>query len=142
MWSPTTGEFQPHLLLAPLAGPIIALVVGVYLIDGYRVRTDMLSLDYASQHTIALASAFLATLLLTFVFITSNFELQSSRGVIALSFAGIFPITLGYRRLIYERSVAVQGERSFVFLGDHASCLSFPGRVPRKWALASPSFTQ
>ena len=114
-----------HLLLAPLTGPIVAVVVSIYLIDGYRVRTDMLSLDYASQHSIALASAFLATLLFTFVFITSYIELQSSRGVIALSFAGLLPITLAYRRTIYQRAVAVQGERSFVFLGDHASCLGF-----------------
>jgi exopolysaccharide biosynthesis polyprenyl glycosylphosphotransferase len=114
-----------HLLLAPLTGPIVTVVVSIYLIDGYRVRTDMLSLDYASQHSIALASAFLATLLFTFVFITNYIELQSSRGVIALSFAGLLPITLAYRRTIYQRAVAFQGERSFVFLGDHESCIGF-----------------
>ena len=112
-------------LLAPLAGPFIAIVVAIYLIDGYRIRTDMLSLDYASQHTIALILALIATLLLTFVFIKSQYELQSSRAVIALSFAALFPITLGYRRMIYERSLVSRGERSFVFLGDRASCVRF-----------------
>ncbi len=45
--------------------------------------------------------------------------------MIALSFAGIFPLTLGYRRLIYERTLIARGERSFVFLGDQPSCLAF-----------------
>ena len=40
----------------------LALVVALYLIDGYKLRTDMLSLDYTSQHTIALLSAMTATL--------------------------------------------------------------------------------
>lgn len=114
-----------HFLLTPLVWPILALFIAIYLIDGYRVRTDMLSLDYASQHTIAIALAMLATLLFTFVFIKSDYELQSSRAVIALSFASIFPITLGYRRMIYERTLVARGERSFVFLGDRPSCLAF-----------------
>jgi len=114
-----------HVLLTPLLGPILALFVVIYLIDGYRVRTDMLSLDYASQHTIAIAVAMLATLLFTFVLIKSDYELQSSRGVIALSFVAIFPLTLSYRRLIYERTLIARGERSFVFLGDQRSCSAF-----------------
>jgi exopolysaccharide biosynthesis polyprenyl glycosylphosphotransferase len=63
--------------------------------------------------------------LFTFVFIKTEYELQSSRGVIALSFAGLFPLTLGYRRIIYQRTLVARGERSFVFLGDRASCLAF-----------------
>jgi exopolysaccharide biosynthesis polyprenyl glycosylphosphotransferase len=114
-----------HFLLTPLVWPTLALFIAIYLIDGYRVRTDMLSLDYASQHMIALGLAMLATLLFTFVVIKTEYELQSSRGVIALSFAAIFPISLGYRRIIYERTLVARGERSFVFLGDRPSCLAF-----------------
>jgi exopolysaccharide biosynthesis polyprenyl glycosylphosphotransferase len=114
-----------HVLLTPLIWPLLALIIAIYLIDGYRVRTDMLSLDYASQHMIALGLAMVATLLFTFVFIKTEYELQSSRGVIALSFAGLFPLTLGYRRIIYQRTLVARGERSFVFLGDRASCLAF-----------------
>jgi hypothetical protein len=53
----------------------------VYLIDGYRDRTDMLSLDFASQHLIAMVGATLATLLLTFAVIPANYPLQGSRAV-------------------------------------------------------------
>lgn len=112
-------------LLEPLFWPILMLVLAIYLIDGYRARTDLLSLEYASQHTIALSSALLATLLFTFVFVKTDYALQSSRGVIAFSFIALFPLTLGYRRMIYERSLATRGERSFVFLGDRASCTAF-----------------
>ena len=115
----------PSYLLEPLFWPILMLVLAIYLIDGYRARTDLLSLDYASQHTIALSCALLATLLFTFVFVKTDYALQSSRGVIAFSFIALFPLTLGYRRMIYKRSLATRGERSFVFLGDRASCTSF-----------------
>ena len=114
-----------RFLLEPLIWPLFSLVAGIYLIDGYRPRTDMLSLDYASQHTIAVTLALLATLLFTFVFIKNDYALQSSRGVIAFSFIALFPLTLGYRRMIYARAVASRGERSFVFLGDRASYTAF-----------------
>lgn len=114
-----------QFLLEPLIWPLFALVAGIYLIDGYRTRTDMLSLDYASQHTIAVTLALLATLLFTFVFIKTDYALQSSRGVIAVSFIALFPLTLGYRRMIYAWAVGSRGERSFVFLGDRVSYTAF-----------------
>ena len=108
-----------------LAGPVPAVVFAVYLIEGYKARTDMLSLDYASQHAIALLGAMLGTLLVTYVFIPGGYELQSSRFVIATSFLALVPITLGYRRVAYLRIARSQGARSLVFLGDYASCCAF-----------------
>ena len=35
-----------HWIITPLIGPFVALVFAIYLIDGYRARTDMMSLDY------------------------------------------------------------------------------------------------
>jgi len=121
------GDF----LWLALFWPILALVAGIYLIDGYRLRTDMISVDYASQHTIAILSALLATLLFTFVVIKGGYQLQSSRGVITLSFVALFPLTLGYRRMIYERSLAGRSDRAFVFLGDRPSCFAFRAECKR-----------
>jgi exopolysaccharide biosynthesis polyprenyl glycosylphosphotransferase len=114
-------------LLWPLGLPIATIVFAVYLIEGYRMRTDMLSVDYASQHTIALLGAMLSTLLIVYVFIgpDSEFALQSSRRVILLSFLVLIPITLGYRRVIYLRALAHRVDRNLVFLGDRASCELF-----------------
>ena len=132
-----------HFLFGALVLPAATLVISVYLIDGYRARTDMLSVDYASQHTIALVLATLGTLLFTFVFVSDGYALQSSRGVIALSFVGLFFLTLGYRRMIYQRTLAWRGERSLVFLGDRASgrifrdeCKTMGTRQPVIYAVA------
>jgi exopolysaccharide biosynthesis polyprenyl glycosylphosphotransferase len=117
--------FSEHFILDPLKWPIAAIVFSIYLIDGYKARTDMLSVDYTSQHTIALLGALVATLLFTFAFNPAGYELQSSRVVIAFSFVALIPLTLGYRRLIYPLVLGSNGERSLVFLGDRASCEAF-----------------
>ena len=112
-------------LIEPLITPIAMLVFAIYLVEGYRPRTDMLSADYASQHTIAIGGAMIATLLLAYVFLKPPYELQSSRLVIMLSFLALIPVTLGYRRLFYLRSEAARGDRCIVFLGDPASAELF-----------------
>ncbi len=114
-----------HFILAPLKWPLAAIVFSIYLIDGYKARTDMLSVDYTSQHTIALLGALLATLLFTFVVNPAGYELQTSRVVIAFSFLTLIPLTLGYRRLIYPVVLGSRGEHCLVFLGDRPSCLAF-----------------
>ncbi len=114
-----------HLVIFPLAGPIMITVFSIYLIEGYKARTDMLSVDYTSQHTIALIGAMLATFLLAYVFARPGYELQSSRGVIALSFLAMIPLTIGYRRLVHQMLLQARGERSLVFLGDQPNCEAF-----------------
>src|ERR1700761_407460 len=88
------------LILLPLFVPIAAVMIAVYLIDGYRLRTDMLNLDYASQHAIALVAAMGGALLLTFVIMPFGYPLQQSRVVLASTFIVLIPLTLGYRRLL------------------------------------------
>jgi exopolysaccharide biosynthesis polyprenyl glycosylphosphotransferase len=125
-----------HWILVPLIGPFAALVFAIYLIDGYRARTDMMSLDYTSLHAIALISAMLATLLMTYVVkIPGVIDLQSSRGVIAFAYLALIPITLSYRRIIYQRASNAQGGRSLVFLGDWASCHAFRAECEKVGAL-------
>ena len=118
-------DLADHLILLPLAGPVAAIVFSIYLIDGYKTRTDMLSVDYTSLHTIALLGAMLGTLLFVYAFIPEGYQLQSSRIVIAISFLAAIPITIGYRRMIYPRVLESRGERSLVFLGDRESCAAF-----------------
>jgi exopolysaccharide biosynthesis polyprenyl glycosylphosphotransferase len=113
-------------VLLPLVGPVGCLLFAIYLIDGYRARTDMLRLDYASVHIIAVLFAMMITLLTTFAFVPAGYELQSSRIVIGASFILLIPVTLGYRRMIYMRVVAPYGGvRSIVFVGDASSGAAF-----------------
>lgn len=114
------------ITVSPLAGPVALLVFAIYLIDGYKARTDMLRLDYASLHIIAVLFAMIITLLMTFVFVPGGYELQSSRFVLAASFMVLIPVTLFYRRLIYLHVIASQHRvRSIVFVGDPSSGAAF-----------------
>ncbi|PTY04666.1 polyprenyl glycosylphosphotransferase [Opitutaceae bacterium EW11] len=119
-------------IVEPLIIPLAALGIALYLIDGYKLHTDMLSLDYASQHSIALIAAMGGTLLLTFVVIPSGYPLQQSRSVVALTFLVLIPVTLAYRRWLYGRFQAARRERSIVFIGDPASAATFR----EEWARA------
>jgi exopolysaccharide biosynthesis polyprenyl glycosylphosphotransferase len=105
------------LFLWAYAVPALVLVIALHLIDGYGLRSDMLSLDYASMHLIATFFSCITILLLTFVFIPSGFELQESRAVILISFALLGPLTLEYRRAIYSRRATSGGGRVILFVG-------------------------
>jgi exopolysaccharide biosynthesis polyprenyl glycosylphosphotransferase len=115
----------PSFTVAPMLVPAAFFVFSIYLIDGYRGRTDMQSLDYTSLHIITGIGAALATLLLTYAFIPADFELQSSRAVIALSFLVLIPLTLGYRHLIAQQLSSRREARSLLFVGDAASRQAF-----------------
>lgn len=119
------------LIILPALGPLAVVGIALYLIDGYKLHTDMLSLDYASQHTIALLTGLAVTLLVTFVVIPTGYPLQQSRAVVALTFVSLIPLTLGYRRVIYGGYRAARQNRSVIFIGDAASASSFKAEWQR-----------
>jgi exopolysaccharide biosynthesis polyprenyl glycosylphosphotransferase len=106
-------------------------VTAVFLIDGYRQRTDMAGLDYTSMHAIALLAALAATLLVTFTVLPPGYTLQQSRAVVALSFAALIPVTLSYRRWIHLRYLKQRRDRRLVFIGDAASREAFRSECER-----------
>ncbi len=113
------------LVFLPLLAPLAVSMIAIYLIDGYKAHTDMMSLEYTSQHSIALLASLLGTLLLTFVVVPAGYELQGSRAAILLSYICLIPLSLSYRRITYSKAVKARGVRSVVFVGDMASCLAF-----------------
>ncbi|MCU0791381.1 MAG: exopolysaccharide biosynthesis polyprenyl glycosylphosphotransferase [Opitutaceae bacterium] len=112
-------------ILWPLLVPAGFLVVSLALIDGYSPRTDFLSIDYTSQHLIALFGATLTTLLVTHAVITSGFPLHQSRIVTGLSFILVAPCGLALRRVLALRRAAVHRHEHVVFVGDEAAARSF-----------------
>ncbi|MFA6961785.1 MAG: exopolysaccharide biosynthesis polyprenyl glycosylphosphotransferase [Opitutaceae bacterium] len=118
-------------LIAPLVVPVALVLSAFYLIDGYKAQTDMMSLDYTSEHLISLLAALVGTLLFTFVFLTGGYPLQQSRGVIALSFLIYMPISLGYRRTIYSSNISSRRDRALVFVGDTQSGTIFAEECKR-----------
>jgi exopolysaccharide biosynthesis polyprenyl glycosylphosphotransferase len=115
----------------PLIVPLLMFVTAVFLIDGYRQRTDMAGLDYTSMHAIALLAALAATLLVTFTILPPGYTLQQSRAVVALSFAALIPITLSYRRWIHLRYLKQRRDRRLVFIGDAMSRETFRAECER-----------
>lgn len=114
-----------HLVIWPLLAPYALLGAALYLIDGYRSGTEMMSLDYTSLHVLASAAALIGTLLLTFVVIPDNFPLQGSRAAIGLSFGLLAALTLSYRRSLHRWVDEIWQERVILFLGDANSCREF-----------------
>jgi len=112
-------------LFSPLIWPALFSIAALYLIDGYTTRTDMLSVDYTSQHLIALLAALTGTLLLLYVFQPVAYGLTSSRGVIFFAFAALAPLTLSYRRIGYARVRALHQSYPIVFIGTRASIHAF-----------------
>jgi FlaA1/EpsC-like NDP-sugar epimerase len=112
-------------LLTPLLVPGLLLLIALALIDGYNPRTDYLSLDYSSQHLIAVFSATIGTLLFIYVFFHSSSALQQSRLVTLLSFLLVAPSGLMGRRLLAARRATVRRDHAVVFVGDEASATIF-----------------
>src|SRR3954468_5274487 len=111
--------------LIPLALPVVMHILAVYLIDGYSRRTDMMSVTYTSLHIIALVTVMLSTLLLTYAVIPAGFQLQDSRLVTIAAFLVLIPLTLSYRRLLYQRQLVNKQDRYFLFLGTQENCVAF-----------------
>ena len=118
-------------LLWPLLVPAAFVLVGLALIDGYSPRTDFLSLDYASQHLLAILAAALGTVLVTYVLLTGGFSLQQSRIVSAFSFLLVAPLGLGMRRVLALRRAAVMRHHAVVFVGDPDSSAAFGAECAR-----------
>jgi len=115
----------PEPILFPLLLPVLMQFLAIYLIDGYNSRTDMMSVTYTSLHTIALLFVLLFTLLLTYAVISAGFPLQGSRLVTTSASLLLIPVTLGYRRALYQHQQARKQQRYFMFLGSPESCVTF-----------------
>ncbi len=112
-------------IVTPLLGPWLFVVITIYLIDGYRSRTEMMSADYTSQHLLAFIVALLLTLLLTFVAISNGSPLQGSRLVIALAFLLLGLVTLTYRRSLHRWATVGQERSCILFIGNSVACGQF-----------------
>lgn len=111
--------------------PAGLLTFAFALIDGYDAKTDFLSLDYVSQHLLAIIGALLATVFFTYVAVTAEFALQTSRIIPLLSFALIAPMTLAGRRFLALRRAAVRQDHAVVFAGDATSSSDFARECAR-----------
>lgn len=123
-WAYLGGQ-RGDLLTLELIVPIAIHFLAVYLIDGYNPRTDMMSVNYTSLHTISLMAVVLLSLLVIHAVIPAGFALQTSRFVTTFSYLLLIPVTLSYRRAFYAWLLTRQQQRYFLFVGSPESCAAF-----------------
>ena len=120
------GLIDPHdPILLPLFLPVLVHWIGVYLIDGYSSRSDMMSVTYTSLHVIAQVGVLVVTMFLIHAVIPTGFPLQTSRLVTAVSYLAVVPLTILYRRWFYQSRLRRAQQRYFLFLGNPDSCAAF-----------------
>jgi exopolysaccharide biosynthesis polyprenyl glycosylphosphotransferase len=111
-----SGVLIPVSIWYSLLIPLIITPLMISLIDGFSLKNNMRSLNYATEHIIA----GLAALLLTIVGIYT-FKFQPGyyfgRSVLPLTFLTFIAVSLFYRGFIYSLFHKQQKQRYFVILG-------------------------
>lgn len=101
------------LLILPLAFTFIAL----YIVNGYSLKTNFISLNYAVEHILSCVAAAGLTVIsiYSFTLVPAN---QFSRAVLPLSFLTFPFLSLFYRRLFFQKAANLFGHRYFLILGS------------------------
>ncbi|MCX6966276.1 MAG: sugar transferase [Verrucomicrobia bacterium] len=100
-----------------IPGPLLA-ALAIYVIHGYNRRTDFLSLEYFSEHFIAIGLATACAMLLTYVLSTFTLSVKPSRAAIPFQMAVFAFLSLGARRFVGARIVAKHASGFLLVLGD------------------------
>jgi exopolysaccharide biosynthesis polyprenyl glycosylphosphotransferase len=111
--------------------PSLVTILSLQIIGGYDRRTDMMSLEYATQHIITMFLAFgISTFVLYGIFVFGN-EVKTSRLIFFLSFPIFSILTLFARRRLGFVLAQHHALRHFVLISDFATAASFE-RLYRK----------
>ena len=96
--------------------PIVLTFVSLYIINGYSIKTNLISLNYALEHFLSCFVAASFTIISIYSFSLTPAQ-QFSRTVLPLSFISFSILSLFYRRFFYQRASNHFGRRYFLILG-------------------------
>jgi len=105
-------------------GPISAMIA-LYLVHGYSRKTDFISLEYFSEHLIAIVLSAACALLVTYVYSTFELSVKPSRAAIPLQVAVFAFLSLAARRFIGVQIEAKHALGSLLVLGEGKKAESF-----------------
>ncbi len=91
--------------------------LALYIIDGYSPKRDLLSLEYASEHVIALVSAAILTVSVVYIFAMQPAN-NLGRGILPLVFLTFLPLSLLYRRSLSRWANKFLDGRKLLILGS------------------------
>jgi exopolysaccharide biosynthesis polyprenyl glycosylphosphotransferase len=101
------------------------IVTALYFVGGYDRTVEKLNLGYAAEHILALIAAAVVSAMLIYSAATFDQTMKPSRGVLLLSFAIFLPVSLAYRRWIWQYVVTSSANRSFLVIGGGATAARF-----------------
>lgn len=113
MLSEFSGDFNrygwPEVLI-----PTVISIFCLGLIGAYNTRSEMTSLNYASEHFIACLAAFLFSALSVYLVASFGGVVASSRSIFGITFLAFAVLTLVQRRVIQNSSLLRKNRRLLV----------------------------
>src|SRR5947209_5908357 len=115
-----TVQFHAAAAHSPFVGwlELATIVTALFVIGGYDRHTNSQTLDYTTEHILALLGAAAVSFLIIYSAATFDQTMKPSRGVIIISYLAFLPISLGYRRLIHRGVSESTAKRSFLVIGS------------------------
>ncbi len=110
------GGPLPEGIGSSLLIPLLITPMMIALIDGFSLKNNMRSLNYATEHIVAGLAALVLTIVSMYVF-TLKPGYYFSRIVLPLSYFTFIAISLFYRGYIYSLFHKHQKQRYFIILG-------------------------
>src|SRR5215467_1225572 len=101
------------------------IVAALYFVGGYDRTVEKLTLGYAAEHILAVSAAAVVSAMLIYSAATFDQTMKPSRGVLLFSFAIFLPLSLAYRRWIWQYVVATSIGRSFLVIGSGEAAARF-----------------
>ena len=96
---------------------LVVIIQALYIVGGYDRNTDMRSLNYTTEHILAIIGAAALGSLVIYSAAAFDAEMKPSRGVLLVSFIAFLPVSLSYRRFLCKRIAASTAQRSFLVVG-------------------------
>jgi len=98
--------------------PLLLVALSIGLVGGYNPRSQMASLNYATEHLIACTFGLFAAAIAVYVVATFGGGIASSRGVFLLTFFGFAIFSLYQRRYFWFTLSDFRQKRSLLVIGD------------------------
>lgn len=94
------------------------IIQALFIIGGYNRQTDTRTLNYTTEHVLAVLGAAAVSLLVVYSAATFDQSMRPSRSVLLMSFIVFAPVSLGYRRLVRRFVAASIASRAFLVVGS------------------------
>src|SRR5438132_8626622 len=101
------------------------IVAALYFVGGYDRTVEKLTLGYAAEHILAIIAAAVVSAMLIYSAATFDQTMKPSRGVLLSSLAIFLPMSLAYRRWIWQYVVASSANRLFLIIGCGTAAARF-----------------